>query len=153
MSCEGRFLQELRERGFRLTPQRELVLSVLHDVEGLATADEIFGQVHAQSSAVDISTVYRTLDLLDEMGMVATVDAGDGQRRFGLLGVHGPHLHLVCNRCGSVSGVDLCAAEALASELHDSFGFAADLGHLTIPGLCVDCSGAGARGGAEVDPG
>jgi Fur family ferric uptake transcriptional regulator len=69
MACEEVFLQKLRERGFRLTPQREMVLSAMHEIEGLATADQIYGRVQEQSSAVDISTVYRTLDLLQEFAL------------------------------------------------------------------------------------
>jgi Fe2+ or Zn2+ uptake regulation protein len=115
MACEQVFLRQLRERGFRLTAQREVILSVLHDVEGLVTADEIYSRVRSISSAVDISTVYRTLDLLQELDLVSSVDAGDGQRRYELLGLHGPHLHLVCQACGQVIGADMEVAKALES--------------------------------------
>ena len=117
MACEEVFIQQLRERGFRLTPQREMILSVLHDIEGLATVDEIYGRVQALSTSVDISTVYRTLDLLQDFDLVSCVDAGDDQRRYELLGIHGPHLHLVCHGCGRVIGADLDAARAFAQRL------------------------------------
>jgi Fur family ferric uptake transcriptional regulator len=103
MACEKVFLHKLRERGFRLTPQREMVLSAMHEIKGLTTADEIHARVQEQSSAVDISTVYRTLELLQEFQLVACVDPGDGQHRYELLGIHGPHIHLVCQACGEVS--------------------------------------------------
>jgi Fur family ferric uptake transcriptional regulator len=141
LACEEVFLQKLRERGFRLTPQREMVLSAMHDMEGLATADEIYERVHAVSSAVDISTVYRTLDLLQEFKMVACVDPGDGQHRYELLGVHGPHVHLICQVCGKVTGVEMEQIQPLAARLEAEHGFATDLDHLTIPGLCQDCAG------------
>jgi Fe2+ or Zn2+ uptake regulation protein len=64
MSCEKAFLERLRERGFRLTPQREMVLAVMHGLDGFCTAEDIYSRVGEISSAVDISTVYRTLDLL-----------------------------------------------------------------------------------------
>ena len=137
-------MEELRERGFRLTPQREMVLSVLHGVEGLATAEEIYGLVQARSSAIDISTVYRTLDLLTDMGLVSAVETGEGQRRFALVGAHGPHLHLVCSRCGAVTPAELGLADAMARELLSCHGFAADLGQLTVPGVCRNCAGLGA---------
>ena len=70
MSCEQVFLEQLRERGFRLTPQREMVLSVMHQIEDFATAEEIYDRVQVLSSAVDISTVYRTLELLQEFHLV-----------------------------------------------------------------------------------
>ena len=96
MACQEVFIQELRKRGFRMTPQREIILSVLHDVEGLATAEDIYRRVQKVSSSVDISTVYRTLDLLQEFDLVSFVEVGDADRRYELLGIHGPHLHLVC---------------------------------------------------------
>jgi Fur family ferric uptake transcriptional regulator len=140
MACEEVFLQELRGRGFRLTPQREMVLAVMHEVEGLATADEIYGRVQERSTAVDISTVYRTLDLLQEFKMVACVDPGDGQHRYELLGVHGPHVHLVCQVCGAVIGIQQDAVRPLAERLLAEHSFALDLDRLALSGLCQTCA-------------
>jgi Fur family ferric uptake transcriptional regulator len=144
MGCEQRFIQQLRERGFRFTPQREMVLAVMHDIEGFATAEEIYARVQRLSSSVDISTVYRTLDLLQELDLVASVDAGDGQRRFELLGVHGPHLHLVCQHCGQVIGADLASLQALAGWCQEKHGFQVDVEHLSLPGVCRACAAASA---------
>lgn len=142
MACEQAFIQQLRRRGFRMTPQREMILSVLHDIVGLATADEIHGRVHRISTSVDISTVYRTLDLLQELDLVSSVDAGDGQRRYELLGIHGPHLHLVCQACGQVIGADLELARAFGQRLQAEYGFVPALDHLSISGLCPACAAA-----------
>lgn len=142
MSCEETFFKQLHERGFRLTPQREMVLSVMHQIEGFATAEEIYGKVYDLSSAVDISTVYRTLDLLQDLNLVASVDPGDGQRRYELLGTHGPHLHLVCCSCERVIGADLELARPLAENIKERYGFEIDLDHLALPGLCHECSAA-----------
>jgi Fur family ferric uptake transcriptional regulator len=140
MACEQVFVQQLRERGFRLTPQREIILSVLHDVEGLATAEEIYTRVQRISTSVDISTVYRTLDLLQEFDLVACVDPGDGQHRYELLGIHGPHLHLVCQACGQVIGADLKVAQAFGQRLQAEYGFVPTLDHLSVSGLCPACA-------------
>jgi Fur family ferric uptake transcriptional regulator len=145
MACEEVFIQQLHERGFRLTPQREMILSVLHDVDGLATADEIYSRVQRLSSSVDISTVYRTLDLLQELDLVSSVDAGEDQRRYELLGVHGPHLHLVCQACGRVIGADLQVARQLRERLQAEYGFQPALDHVTIPGLCQACAASSTR--------
>jgi Fur family ferric uptake transcriptional regulator len=145
MACEQVFLERLRESGLRLTPQREMVLSVLHHLEGVATAEEIHTKVRALSSAVDISTVYRTLDLLKELDLVACIDPADQQHRYELLGVHGPHLHLVCRSCGKVIGVSLSEAESLTSHLRTAHGFEAQLGEVTVPGLCRECQTANER--------
>ncbi len=139
MSCEEAFFRQLREQGFRLTPQREMVLSVLHEIEGFATTEEIHQRVSAISSSVDISTVYRTLELLQDFHMVASVDPGDGQRRYELLGLHGRHLHLVCRSCGKIVGVEAEAIEPFADWMKEQHGFVLDLEHLSVPGLCPEC--------------
>jgi Fur family ferric uptake transcriptional regulator len=143
MACEQLFIDQLRKRGFRLTPQREMILSVLHEIEGLATVEEIYGRVQRLSSSVDISTVYRTLDLLQEFDLVFCLDAGDGQRRYELLGIHGPHLHLVCQACGQVIGADLEISQAFGERLQAEYGFQAALDHLSIPGVCQACAASG----------
>jgi Fur family ferric uptake transcriptional regulator len=143
MGCEQVFLKQLRERGFRLTPQREMILSVLHDIEGLATVDEIYSRVQRLSASVDVSTVYRTLDLLQEFDLVSCVDPGEGQRRYELLGIHGPHLHLVCQNCGQVIAADLEIAKSFGKCLQAEYGFQPALDHLSIPGLCPTCAASG----------
>ncbi len=140
MACEKKFMHQLRERGLRLTPQREMVLGVMHEIEGFATVEEIYGRVHELSSSVDLSTVYRTLDLLQEFNLVASVDLGDGQRHYELLGLHGPHLHLVCQSCGEVMGVDLAVLEPLSQQLKEQYGFVLDGGQVSLPGLCEKCA-------------
>lgn len=141
MACEQVFLRQLRERGFRLTAQRQMVLSVLHDVEGFVTAEEIHAGVQRISSAVDISTVYRTLDLLQKLDLVSSVDTGDGQRRYELLGPHGPHLHLTCLSCGQVSAANLEAAREFAQRIGAEYGFQVAVDHLSVPGHCPACAG------------
>jgi Fur family transcriptional regulator, ferric uptake regulator len=140
MSCEEHFFKLLRERGLRLTPQREMVLSVMHDIDGLATVEEIYERVQAISSSVDVSTIYRNLELLQEFHLVASVDAPDGQRRFELVGLHGAHLHLVCRSCGQIIGVGLEQFEPFMTFLKEKHGFTVDLEHLTIPGICAECA-------------
>ena len=139
MSCEIVFLEMLRERGFRLTPQREMVLSVMHQIEGFATAEEIHARVQEQSSSVDISTVYRTLELLQEFELVNWIELDDGRRRYELLGVHGHHLHLACRSCGELVGIEMQDAQSFIDYLAQAHGFDAELDHITIPGLCQRC--------------
>lgn len=140
MTCEELFIQKLRQQGLRLTPQREMVLSALHQIDGTATAEEIFALVQARSAAVDISTVYRTLDLLQEFELVACLECGDGQRRYELLGLHGPHAHLICKKCGQAIGISTREIQPWAEYLRDQYRFAVDLDHLSLPGLCAACA-------------
>lgn len=142
MSCQKVLLRHLHERGLRLTPQRELVLNVLHQIEAPSTAEEIYARVHAISASVDISTVYRTLELFQEFQLVAAFDPGDGTRRYEHLGVEAPHHHLVCRACGTVAQVPLEELQPLIAHLAATSGFVADAVGLTIPGLCAACSTA-----------
>jgi Fur family ferric uptake transcriptional regulator len=139
MSCEEIVYKKLRERGFRITPQREIVLSVLHQLNGPASADHVYQQVQGISEAIDISTVYRTLDLLKEFGIVMTIDPGDGTRVYEFVGLDGPHVHLVCSKCGSVQGVDITSIEPFAAFVRDRFAFELDLEHLSLVGVCEGC--------------
>ena len=139
MSCEKMFFDRLREQGFRLTPQREIVLSVMHQLEDTATVEEILERVHQLSTAIDISTIYRTLDLLQGFDLVIAVDSGEGHRLYKLVGNEGPHIHLVCSQCDKVMGVDIEPARSLASYILDHHAFKVDIEHLTLPGLCQDC--------------
>ena len=96
---------DLEERDVGLEPSNrfhrgEPVPALADDVDVGLTAEQIHEQVREISTAVDISTVYRTLDLLRQFEIVACLDAGDGQNRYELLGLHGPHVHLVCQSCG-----------------------------------------------------
>ena len=148
MACEEVFLRELRERGFRMTPQREMVLSAMHEMEGLATADDIYRRVQRVcrvrgfAGSVDISTIYRTLDLLQALSLVASVEGEDGQHSYELLTGHGRHAHLVCRKCGAVLGAEMEPFDALAAMLKARHGFAIELDNLTLMGLCPRCAAA-----------
>jgi Fur family ferric uptake transcriptional regulator len=142
MACEETFLRELRERGFRMTPQREMVLSAMHEMEGLATADDIYWRVQRVSSCVDISTIYRTLELLQALSLVASIEGGDGQRSYELSAGHGRHAHLVCRKCGGVLGAEMVPFDALAAVLRARHGFTLELDNLTFAGICAACAPA-----------
>jgi len=143
MSCELVFIDKLKEKGFRLTMQREIVLSVLHGFSSAVSAEEIYNRVQEISSAVDISTVYRTLELLQDFGMVISSDIGGDHRVYNLVSVEEPHIHLVCKECGQVLGIETDPAEKLASYLESHHNFLIDLKNFHISGLCEDCQEKG----------
>jgi len=142
MACEKIFIRELHQRGLRLTPQREMVLSALHEAKGFETAEEIYERVRRLSASVDISTIYRTLDLLHQMGFVASVDAGDGQVRFALTALQEPHVHLVCQGCGRIIGVPIRDVEPFLQSLRARYGFEVHVEDVTFYGLCETCRGS-----------
>ena len=123
MSCQERLFHNLHGARMRVTPQRELVLSVLHDIEGHASAEEIYRRVQVRSTVIDISTVYRTLEMMQALNMLESMEGADGQRRFALRHTHDRHTHLVCSCCGAV--IDATGtASSLARTLRQQYGFA-----------------------------
>jgi len=127
----------LRGSGYRLTPQRELILAAV-DKLGHATPEEVLAEVRLSSAAVNLSTVYRTLEVLEELGLVRHTHLSDRVATYHSATGH-EHFHLVCRNCGRVVSVDPEVAGPLAERLRDEQGFLADLGHLTVFGRCVSC--------------
>jgi Fur family transcriptional regulator, ferric uptake regulator len=129
--------QLLREKGYRLTPQRELVLSAV-DRLGHATPDEVLSAVREQSAAVNISTVYRTLELLEELGLVRHTHLTDRAPTYHSTTTP-QHVHLVCRGCREVIDARPEEFDELSRHLLDEHGFEADIGHLTVFGRCARC--------------
>jgi len=137
MSDAADWQRLLREKGYRLTPQRELVLQAV-DALGHATPDEVLAKVREQSAAINISTVYRSLELLEELGLVRHTHLSDRAPTYHSVTGH-EHFHLVCRNCRSVVSVEPTVAAPLVDRLRDDFAFEADVGHLTIFGRCTTC--------------
>jgi Fur family transcriptional regulator, ferric uptake regulator len=140
MTCENDFTQQLHQRGLRLTPQRELVLLALHQVNRPISAEEIFDRVSVRSSSIELSTVYRTLDLLASLGIVNVISAGEKQRLYELAGVEAPHMHLVCRECGQIIPVELEFLRSLLDHIKNDVQFNADLSNFTLTGICKACA-------------
>ena len=134
MSCH----EILQEKGHRLTLQRMLVIEALHNADRHISAEDIYEELHRRHPYANISTVYRTLELLKELELVTETDFGEGRVRYHVA-EKGRHHHLVCHRCGRVIDVEESAMGPLKEGLLDEHGFAADLRHLAIPGRCSEC--------------
>lgn len=130
-------IDTLRTRRFRITPQREMIIDALFDGEQHKTAEDIFAQVQTRTSAVNIATIYRTLDMLVEQGIASRTDLG-GQTIYAQA-QHGPHIHLVCRHCSLVVDADADVLAALDAHLQRDYGFRADLGHISLFGACEGC--------------
>lgn len=132
--------ETLRGKGYRLTPQRELILGAV-DALGHATPDEVLGEVRKHSTALNQSTVYRTLEVLEELGLVRHAHLSDRAPTYHSVREH-EHFHLVCRNCQRVISVDPTVLAPLLGDLREQFGFEADVGHLTVFGTCTDCEPA-----------
>ncbi len=138
MSGHGAIMESLREVGYRLTPQRMLIVSIIHDSKGHVTAEEVHGRVVEQYPFVDISTVYRTLQLLKKLHLLNETDLGGGRVEFELT-QEARHHHLVCRQCGATSPLDDEMIEPLRARLLEKRGFQADMEHFAIFGVCRGC--------------
>jgi Fur family ferric uptake transcriptional regulator len=136
---ESDWRETLRERGYRLTPQRELILGAVERL-GHATPDEVLAEVRTHSDAVNASTVYRTLEVLEELGLVRHAHLSDRAPTYHSVTDH-EHFHLVCRNCHKVISVDPDVLEPTLARLREEFAFEADIGHLTVFGRCTDCQG------------
>jgi len=126
------------EKGYRLTPQRIMVVDALHSVESHISAEEIFAKLKEKYPYANISTVYRTLELLKELGLVAEIEIGDGIARYHAR-EHSKHHHLICNKCGKTIELPEEDLQPLAASLLKNHKFKADVRHLAIFGLCSKC--------------
>ncbi len=138
MKQEGDLISKLSEQGYRLTPQRLLVLSAIAGSDHHISAEEIYAQVVTKYPHVNISTIYRTLDLLKRLGLVTETDLGGGRVRYHPVD-KGHHHHLVCQECGAIIDLDESVLSSLRNQLLREYKFSADLKHLAIFGRCSSC--------------
>ena len=133
--------ERLRAQGYRLTPQRELVLAAVERL-GHGTPDEILHAVREHSEAINISTIYRNLELLESLGLVRHTHLSDKAPTYH--STTGPeHVHLKCRDCGEVVDADPALFASMQESLTAQHGFTVDLGHLTVFGHCRKCNAGG----------
>ncbi|HEU5426262.1 MAG TPA: Fur family transcriptional regulator [Actinocrinis sp.] len=130
--------KQLRAKGYRLTPARQLVLSAVSGLEH-ATPDAICAEVQRTASSVNLSTVYRTLELLEELGLVTHTHLGHGAPIYHAAAEQ-QHLHLVCRVCGRVTEAQPNVADPLVEKLRADQGFEIDVAHFAIFGRCAECA-------------
>ena len=128
----------MRERGFRVTPQRQLILDAVCEGEGHTTVEEIYERVQTKSPAISQATVYRTLDFLSELGLVTSAHIGRRQMVYEIAGEH-PHHHLVCQVCGKVEEIGHELVKAFFDQIEHEHQFVVEMNHLMLTGLCQDC--------------
>jgi Fur family ferric uptake transcriptional regulator len=131
--------------GHRLTAQRELILRLLAECSGHVVPKDIYERVHAQLPMVNRSTVYNTLEILEELGVVRHVHDGQGAMRYHR--AEDPlHLHLLCHTCGQLIEVaDVAVGDLLKAVLQERYGFTPNLTHFPIAGRCASCTQRAAK--------
>ena len=133
MSC----VATLKEKGLKLTPQRILIADIIHDAKGHLTAVEIIGYVQAKMPGVNKSTIYRTLDMLEEAGCVYKSEL-DNEFIYHH-GDEGHHHHLKCSQCGKTINCDEDIFASVQNSLMKKYSFSVDFKHMVINGICREC--------------
>lgn len=149
MACGERLAKELREQGFRVTPQRAVILETIAHLEGHRTAQEVYRVAGERLPGLNLATIYRTLETLHAASLVDLFDVGGGVTRFSLRDPEHRHGHLVCRNCGRTLMLDPAHVASMARKISDETGFEIALDHLTLAGLCEACSGLAAETGAS----
>jgi Fur family ferric uptake transcriptional regulator len=130
----------LRARGLRWTPQRRILVEVLAGTDGHVTGAELVERCRAVDADTIPSTVYRTLDVLEELGVVSHSHGADGREEFHVLPVR-EHAHLYCRGCGGsweLAASDP-AVQATVAAFERERSFDVDVSHLSVTGLCASC--------------
>jgi len=115
-----------------------MVLSAIENSDNHISVEEIYAQIVVKYPNVNISTVYRTLELLKRLGLVTETDLGNGHVRYHPV-EKGHHHHLVCEKCGTIIDIDESTLARLQDVLLHRYNFSARLSHLAIFGRCVNC--------------
>jgi len=131
----------LREHRHRLTPQRRTVVAALAEFEGHVTTSKLIERCLARDPDFVPSTVYRTLDLLEELGVVTHIHDAEGREEYHPV-PGAPHAHLICRGCGETREVSREELGDFVAHMLDEHGFAVDVGHLAVFGRCRGCTPA-----------
>ena len=133
----------LHQQGYKLTPQRELIINILlQNEKAHLSAEEIFLLTKKDNKAIGLATVYRTLEVLTDMEIVDKVIFQDGLARYDLqsLSLKHSHHHLVCQKCGNVEEIDDDFLSELAPQIKNKYQFTLADHQLTFYGLCHNCN-------------
>jgi Fur family ferric uptake transcriptional regulator len=133
-----RAARSLQELGYRLTPQRIMILEAVLESEDHVTAEDLYEQVKARYPHISFSTVYRTMELLRDSGFVTQTDLGGGRWQYHPVD-KATHHHLICQHCGRVAEADQGVFDGLQKELRARYNFDATLTHFAIFGRCGSC--------------
>lgn len=138
MICLDRIIRQLSEEGFKVTPQRKLLLEILFKSKKHLSAEEIFEKVKTAQPNVAFGTIYRNLSMLAEMGIVRQLDFRDGRSRFELS--EGHHHHLICLECGNAIDVPECPFSGIINVTASANNFQIKEHNFEVYGYCEGCS-------------
>jgi Fe2+ or Zn2+ uptake regulation protein len=130
----------VRKAGGRLSPARRAVLEALFSAAGPVSAEQIAGGLEGRTEPMDLTSAYRNLEWLEELGVVRHIHAGHGAGLYELAGETARD-YLVCERCGNVTGVDAAELRRARVAIKTATGFEAHFDHFPVHGYCERCAG------------
>jgi Fur family transcriptional regulator, ferric uptake regulator len=138
------FAARLHSQGYRLTPQRQLILEAVRQAGDHVTPEDVYQRVHLRDPAISRATIYRTLDFLCELRLIHALYWG-GQMYYEVAGEE-PHHHLICRTCGAVDQIDHMLLDDLFQAVEKKHCFTIDMDHVTLFGLCRQCRAVQQKG-------
>lgn len=142
MSCGKKLATELRQAGFRVTPQRTVILETIAHQGGHLSANEVYLEASKRLPGLNIATIYRTIESLHRMGLIDLLSSKRDPVRFSIRDPLRPHGHLVCMGCKRVLEIDTGLISMVAQDVERETAFIIDADHLTLTGVCKDCASA-----------
>ncbi len=131
------FASQLHSQGYRLTPQRHLILEAVGRARQHVTPEQVYETIHRQNPAISRATIYRTLAFLCEMRLIHAMRWG-GQTYYEIAGAD-PHHHLICRQCNGVEQIDHTTLASFIETIEKQYHFSVDMDHIALFGLCHQC--------------
>ena len=141
------FATHLHAQGYRLTPQRQLILEAVQLAETHVTPEQVYDRVHRRHPTISRATLYRTLGFLCEVRLIHALYWG-GQTYYEIAGDE-PHHHLICRACGGVDQIDHVLLDDLFQAIEQKHQFTIDMDHVALFGLCRKCQVSGKKSGTR----
>jgi len=139
MSCGDQLKDQIRKAGYRVTPQRAVILETIAHMEGHRSAQEVFESASARLPGLNLATVYRSLDTLHHAGLIDLFSVSPDSMRFSLHDEANKHAHLLCKHCGVVIEVTFEPFDRLITDIERDLNFSIDSNHLSFQGTCQNC--------------
>lgn len=133
-----KIISKLREKQFRITPQRIAIIRAFLENPRHPGVDQVYRQVRGNFPTTSLATVYKTVNLLKEIGEILEVGLADGRNHYDGIKPY-PHPHLICTRCKTILDPDVRMLEQLTSEVADTSGFRIDSHQIDFFGVCPLC--------------
>jgi Fur family ferric uptake transcriptional regulator len=137
-TAEDEALEVLRAEGKRITAQRSLLLQVMRESHGHLDADQIYQRARTKDPRISLSTVYRNLALLKDLGLISELHLDEEHHHYEIR-EDTEHHHLICSGCDQVIEFESPLVARLFAEIEKSHDFLVERAHIDLVGLCKDC--------------